>query len=156
MEANHEDHFKNQKQILGEFIRSQRQLARLSLRELAEKTNISNPYLSQIERGLHEPSVRILKAIAQALNVSASSLLSQLGASETIASQNTTDENNDIETAIFSDKHLSQYQKEVLVATYRTFMRSNFDSIQSDGEIVSGSKANKRGKQHQEKNSKNN
>src|SRR5262245_36506952 len=64
---------------LGEFIRAQRQLAQLSLRELAARTNVSNPYLSQIERGLHEPSVRVLKAIANALNVSAETLLQQAG-----------------------------------------------------------------------------
>ncbi len=56
---------------LGDYIRQQRQLANLSLRDLAARTNVSNPYLSQIERGLHEPSVRVLRAIATALNVSA-------------------------------------------------------------------------------------
>src|SRR5438477_4121755 len=64
---------------LGDFIRQQRQLAELSLRDLAARTNVSNPYLSQIERGLHEPSVRVLKAITTALNVSAESLLTQAG-----------------------------------------------------------------------------
>ena len=54
-------------------------MAELSLRELAARTNVSNPYLSQIERGLHEPSVRVLKAIAAALNMSAESLLKQAG-----------------------------------------------------------------------------
>ena len=64
---------------LGELIRAQRQQAELTLRELAARTNVSNPYLSQIERGLHEPSVRVLKAIAGALNLSAESLLQQAG-----------------------------------------------------------------------------
>jgi transcriptional regulator with XRE-family HTH domain len=65
---------------LGAFIRSQRQLARLSsLRQLAELTSLSNPYLSQVERGMHQPSVRVLKLIAEALNISAETLLVQAG-----------------------------------------------------------------------------
>ncbi len=64
---------------LGQLIRAQRQQAELTLRDLAARTNVSNPYLSQIERGLHEPSVRVLKAIAAALNLSAESLLQQAG-----------------------------------------------------------------------------
>src|SRR5258708_23901430 len=66
-------------EALGAFIRSQRQLARLSLRQLAELTSLSNPYLSQVERGLHQPSVRVLKAISDALNVSAETLMAQAG-----------------------------------------------------------------------------
>ena len=57
--------WKSQLESLGNLIRSQRKLAQLSLRELAERTNVSNPYLSQIERGLHEPSVRVLRSIAR-------------------------------------------------------------------------------------------
>ena len=68
-----------QLQALGELIRAQRQQAELTLRELAARTNVSNPYLSQIDRGLHEPSVRVLKAIAGALNLSAETLLVQAG-----------------------------------------------------------------------------
>ena len=66
-------------EALGSFIRTQRKLADLSLRELAEMTEVSNPYLSQLERGLHQPSVRVLKSIANALNVSAETLLVQAG-----------------------------------------------------------------------------
>ncbi len=64
---------------LGGYIREQRTQAELTLRELAERANVSNPYLSQIERGLHEPSVRVLKAIAGALEVSGETLLRQAG-----------------------------------------------------------------------------
>ena len=64
---------------LGSFIRSQRRLANLTLREMAELAKVSNPYLSQIERGLHEPSVRVLRSIASALNISAETLLMQAG-----------------------------------------------------------------------------
>ena len=70
---------RRQLEALGELIRKQRQQAELTLRDLAERANVSNPYLSQIERGLHEPSVRVLKAIAGALNLSAEPLLVQAG-----------------------------------------------------------------------------
>jgi transcriptional regulator with XRE-family HTH domain len=70
---------RRQLEVLGELIRKQRPQAELTLRELAERANVSNPYLSQIERGLHEPSVRVIKAIAAALNLSAESLLIQAG-----------------------------------------------------------------------------
>src|SRR6186997_376888 len=65
--------------MLGGFIRAQRQMANLSLRQLSALTEVSNPYLSQVERGLHEPSVRVLKSIADALNLSAETLLEQAG-----------------------------------------------------------------------------
>src|ERR1700687_6315182 len=65
--------------LLGAFIRAQRQMANLSLRELSAMTEVSNPYLSQVERGLSEPSARVLKSIAQALNLSAEALFAQAG-----------------------------------------------------------------------------
>ncbi len=73
------DAWKTQLETLGTFIRTQRRLANLSLRDMAELAKVSNPYLSQIERGLHEPSVRVLKAIAEALDMSAETLLAQAG-----------------------------------------------------------------------------
>ena len=73
------DSWQAQREALGAFIRTQRQMANLSLRQLADLTSLSNPYLSQVERGLHEPSVRVLKAISDALNVSAETLLAQAG-----------------------------------------------------------------------------
>ena len=69
----------SQMQALGAFIRSKRKLANLSLRQLAERTKLSNPYLSQIERGLHQPSVRVIRLISDALNVSTETLLAQAG-----------------------------------------------------------------------------
>ncbi len=74
-----DDAARRQLKALGELIKARRTQAELSLRELAARTNVSNPYLSQIERGLHEPSVRVLKAIAGALNLSAETLLVQAG-----------------------------------------------------------------------------
>ena len=73
------DPWEAQREVLGAFIREQRKRANLSLRQLAELTSLSNPYLSQVERGLHQPSVRVLKAISGALNVSAETLLAQAG-----------------------------------------------------------------------------
>ena len=69
----------SQMQTLGAFIRSKRKLANLSLRQLADRTKLSNPYLSQIERGLHQPSVRVIRLISDALNVSTETLLTQAG-----------------------------------------------------------------------------
>src|SRR3954468_6702215 len=80
--ASLDDNAQKQLRALGDFIKAQRTMAELSLRELAARTNVSNPYLSQIERGLHEPSVRVLKEIAGALNMSAESLLKQAGVLE--------------------------------------------------------------------------
>jgi transcriptional regulator with XRE-family HTH domain len=68
-----------QTETLGSFIRSKRKLANMSLRQLAERTRLSNPYLSQIERGLHQPSVRVIRLISDALNVSTETLLAQAG-----------------------------------------------------------------------------
>ena len=74
-----EDPWKTQLEAFGSFVRTQRQLAKLSLRELAELARVSNPYLSQIERGLHEPSIRVVQAIAKALDISTETLLAQVG-----------------------------------------------------------------------------
>ena len=74
-----DDAWKTQQEALGSFIKGQRHLANLSLREMAKLTDVSNAYLSQIERGLHQPSVRVLRSVADALNVSAETLLAQAG-----------------------------------------------------------------------------
>src|SRR5438067_11127257 len=73
------DPWRAQLEAFGSFVRTQRQLAKLSLRELAELATVSNPYLSQIERGLHEPSIRVIKAIANALEISTETMLAQVG-----------------------------------------------------------------------------
>ena len=109
-------------EALGSFIRSQRKLADLSLRELAEMTEISNPYLSQLERGLHQPSVRVLKSIANALNVSAETLLVQAGLLEG-ESQEGEAPRSSVESAIRTDPILSDDQKEALINVYRTMAR---------------------------------
>ena len=120
------DTWQGQLSALGELIRSQRRLANLSLRELAERTNVSNPYLSQIERGMHEPSVRVLRSIARALNVSAETLLAQAGLLE--RDEGATGNGKqavDTESSIRADPALSDSQKEALLAVYRSYLASN-------------------------------
>jgi transcriptional regulator with XRE-family HTH domain len=109
-------------QGLGEYIRSQRRLARMSLRDLAELTNVSNPYLSQIERGLHEPSVRVIKAIARALDLQAETLLMQAGfLDEDLRHRTGEGDGSRTEAAIRDDPGLSESQKEALLGVYRSF-----------------------------------
>jgi len=112
------DAWREQLEGLGAFIRSQRRLANLSLRQLAERTNVSNPYLSQIERGLHEPSVRVLRSIARALNVSAETLMAQAGLLE---DEEEPPVGTDTEGAIRADPDLSDGQKDALLAVYRSY-----------------------------------
>ena len=116
------DPWKSQMEALGSFIRTQRKLADLSLRELAEMTEVSNPYLSQLERGLHQPSVRVLKAIANALNVSAETLLVQAGLLED-GGEEGEPAGSRVEAAIRTDPILSGDQKEALINVYRTMAR---------------------------------
>lgn len=107
---------------LGRYIHEQRTQAQLTLRELAERANVSNPYLSQIERGLHEPSVRVLKAIAGALEVSGETLLRQAGLidpdSDADAKLPMT-----VEDAIRGDPDLDQPGKETLLQVYRSLKK---------------------------------
>lgn len=110
-----------QREALGAFIRTQRKTANLSLRQLAELTSLSNPYLSQVERGLHEPSVRVLKAISDALNLSAETLLAQAGLIDAVTGESA-DVADETEAAILADKRLSDDQKAALVAVYRSMV----------------------------------
>jgi transcriptional regulator with XRE-family HTH domain len=114
-----DDAVSRQLQSLGAFIHSQRTQAKLTLRELSERTNVSNPYLSQIERGLHEPSVRVLKAIALALNVSVETMLVRAG----LLSEDGSDSGpTSTEAAIQADPRLSDDQRASLLAVYRTYV----------------------------------
>ncbi len=105
---------------LGAFIRSQRELADLSLRQMAALTDVSNPYLSQIERGLHEPSMRVLRSIAQALNLSAETLLDQAGMLDSHPPVG-----DGTEVAIRADVRLTDQQKQALLAVYRSYCAIN-------------------------------
>jgi transcriptional regulator with XRE-family HTH domain len=112
---------RKQLEQLGALIRQQRQQAQLTLRDLAARTNVSNPYLSQIERGLHEPSVRVLKAIATALNLSAESLLQQAGILEGVDPQDQPPKPS-VEDAIRQDDRLSKDQKAALLSVYQSYV----------------------------------
>ncbi len=104
---------------LGEFIRTQRRLAQLSQRELAKLTNLSDPYVSQIERGLHAPSVRVLRALAGALDISAENMMSYAGL---IDPSPRPDTQQSTESAIRADSHLTDEQKDALLGVYRSFI----------------------------------
>jgi transcriptional regulator with XRE-family HTH domain len=114
----------SQMQALGAFIRSKRKLANLSLRQLAERTKLSNPYLSQIERGLHQPSVRVIRLISDALNVSTETLLAQAGLlhRDTSAAERPDTGQPDIEAAIKAEQRLSDDQKNALIAVLRSML----------------------------------
>jgi transcriptional regulator with XRE-family HTH domain len=123
------DAWEAQREHLGAFIRERRKQANLSLRQLAELTSLSNPYLSQIERGLHQPSVRVLRAISDALNLSAETLLAQAGLIDAMAGARAgvgTAEGEpdapDTERAIRADKRLSEDQKSALIVVYRSML----------------------------------
>ena len=111
----------NTSNLLGSFIRAQRQMANLSLRELSAMTAVSNPYLSQIERGLSEPSARVLKSIAEALNISAEALFAQAG----LMTESNHSDDNATETALRLDTRLTGQQKRAMLSVYRSYLAAN-------------------------------
>jgi transcriptional regulator with XRE-family HTH domain len=119
------DPWSTQMEALGAFIRSQRQLARLSLRQLAALTSLSNPYLSQVERGMHQPSVRVLKLIAEALNVSAETLLAQAGLLEGQEPDAAGPAAEQVTAAIRADDRLTSEQKAALIAVYDSMLNAD-------------------------------
>ena len=134
---------RKQLEALGQFIRERRKAAEYSLRDLADKANVSNPYLSQIERGLHTPSVRVLKAIATALNVSAESLLVQAGLLEGEGETGTLS----VEEAVRADLRLTDDQKAALLAVHRSYVAQNaaFDATVLDAIAVESQELEERG-----------
>ena len=104
---------------VGEYIREQRSAARVSLRELARAAGVSNPYLSQVERGLRKPSAEILAAIARGLSISAESLYEQAGFLDRRSG------NADTVAAIRTDTALSERHKAVLLELYETYVREH-------------------------------
>jgi transcriptional regulator with XRE-family HTH domain len=104
---------------IGEYIREQREQARISLRQLAQQAGVSNPYLSQIERGLRKPSADILQQIAKGLRISAEALYVQAGILEDRPAD------SGVRSALLSDPGLSERQKQVLVEIYESFRREN-------------------------------
>ncbi len=107
---------------LGSFIREQRSSARLSLRRLSELAGISNPYLSQIERGLRRPSAEILQQIAKALRISAETLYVQAGILDK------PDGDTDLSRHIFADRHLTEEQRQAMMRIYLSFRHENDDA----------------------------
>jgi transcriptional regulator with XRE-family HTH domain len=105
---------------LGEFIASQRRAAQLSLRQLAEQTGISNPYLSQIERGLRRPSAEVLQQLSKALRVSAETLYVRAGILDPRDHPATS-----VEMAVLADPATTERQKSVLIDIYASFVREN-------------------------------
>ena len=108
----------NAAQDIGGFIRSQRELAQVSVRQLAEKAGVSNPYLSQIERGLRKPSAEVLNQIAKALRVSAEVLYVRAGLLEP-------SEPSAVRDAIVTDTAITERQKQVLLDIYTSFVEQN-------------------------------
>jgi transcriptional regulator with XRE-family HTH domain len=107
---------------LGGFIRAQRQLAKLSLRDMATMTSVSNAYLSQVERGLHQPSLKVLHSIADALQLSTEQLLSQAGWATTQSADPPGPPVSGTEEAIRTDPRLSVEQRTALLGVYRSFV----------------------------------
>jgi transcriptional regulator with XRE-family HTH domain len=103
---------------IGSFIRSQREAAQVSVRQLAEKAGVSNPYLSQIERGLRKPSADVLSQIAKALRVSAEVLYIRAGILEP-------SETSEVRDAIVNDAAITERQKQVLLDIYTSFCQQN-------------------------------
>jgi transcriptional regulator with XRE-family HTH domain len=103
---------------IGSFIRAQRELAQVSVRQLAEKAGVSNPYLSQIERGLRKPSADVLNQIAKALRVSAEVLYVRAGMLEP-------SEGNDVRDAVIADIAITERQKQALLEIYASFVDQN-------------------------------
>lgn len=135
-----DDLWDGQNKALGAFIRTQRELARLSLRQLSEMTDVSNAYLSQIERGLHEPSIRVIRSVANALGVAPEVLLARAGlidadedrgtegregsgGSEPAAGRSGRRSASAVSTedAIRRDPKLTDAEKEALLSVYRSY-----------------------------------
>ncbi len=112
-----------QLEALGALLRAQRLAAELSLRELAQRTNVSNAYLSELERGLHEPSLRVLRAIAAALGTPLGAILDRAG----VLGDEKADPDarlRETEAAILGDPELSEPQRTALLSVYRSFVPS--------------------------------
>jgi len=112
-----EDPWKQQVEAFGQFIKTQRKLAKLSLRQLAAVSEVSDAYLSQLERGMHAPSIRVLKSLADAFGMSPETLLAQAGLLDDEAGDEPA-----TEAVIRADSRLTADQKEALLAVYRGFV----------------------------------
>ena len=110
---------------IGEYIREQREQVKISMRQLAQSAGVSNPYLSQIERGLRKPSADILQQIAKGLRISAEALYVQAGILEDRPAD------SGVRSALLTDPELSERQKQVLIEIYESFRRENLAASES-------------------------
>ncbi|MGW0842152.1 helix-turn-helix domain-containing protein [Streptomyces sp. NPDC002787] len=117
---------------LGEYLREQRRNAQLSLRQLADAAGVSNPYLSQIERGLRKPSAEVLQQVAKALRISAETLYVRAGILDAERDR------DEVETraVILADPTLSERQKQVLLQIYESFRKENGFEIDLGAGVV--------------------
>src|ERR1700735_3277172 len=117
---------------IGEYIRQQREQAKISLRQLAQAAGVSNPYLSQIERGLRRPSAEILQQIAKGLRISAEALYVQAGILEDRPAD------SGVRTAVLADQGLTERQKQILLEIYESFRTETADEQEPglDAEIA--------------------
>ncbi|MET9444493.1 helix-turn-helix transcriptional regulator [Streptomyces sp. NPDC006610] len=115
---------------LGEYLREQRRNAQLSLRQLADAAGVSNPYLSQIERGLRKPSAEVLQQVAKALRISAETLYVRAGILDAERDRDA------IETraVILADPTLTERQKQVLLQVYESFRKENGFDVDADAD----------------------
>lgn len=111
---------------IGEYIREQREQARISMRQLAQAAGVSNPYLSQIERGLRKPSADILQQIAKGLRISAEALYVQAGILEDRPAD------SGVRSALLADPELSERQKQVLLEIYESFRKENAAAAEAE------------------------
>lgn len=125
-DSGHEERESERPSVLGAYIRAQRQLADLSLRQLATLSNVSNAYLSQVERGLHQPSLKVLRSIADALDISTEHLLAQAGvvtaSARTVSETATSSGDQGTVEAILGDEALRDDEKQAMLALYKTFI----------------------------------
>ena len=117
---------------LGDFIREQRRVGQLSLRKLSERAGVSNPYLSQIERGLRKPSAEILRQIARALEISSEDLYVRAGILDERFGE------RDLIAEIRRDPHITEHEKKTLIHIYETFRQEQADSVEANGAPVDG------------------
>ena len=125
---------------IGDYIREQREQARISMRQLAQQAGVSNPYLSQIERGLRKPSADILQQIAKGLRISAEALYVQAGILEDRPAD------TGVRSALLADAELSERQKQVLIEIYESFRKENAaeaEVAQAAAEAAAETKASK-------------
>lgn len=113
-----------QRAAMGAFLRHQREMANMSLRQLSEATRVSNAYLSQIERGMHDPTLRVLVQIGEALQISVEDMLQRSDASDETGSG----DGPGVEAAVLADRHLTAGEKEALLTVYRSYRRERSHS----------------------------